>query len=130
MINMVNLLTLLHLSLSHLENVNSQPLKLMGTRLLWNGFMILMAIMVTSRIFVLAHFPHQTLLALLLGYFCYKMAFSSKKVSFWLACLTLATPLILYFKGSSLLGFDMNWSIELAHKYCQKVRFANTEYYI
>lgn len=128
MINVVTYLTFLHLMLSCLNHV-SQPVKLVARRMLWNVVLVMTAIMITSRVYILAHFPHQCILAVLFGYVVYH--FSSTRIASgkwnlrWKILVAFAIPvssLLLYVNGEKLLGFQLDWSLRLASKFCSKVK--------
>ena len=72
-----------------------------------------------------AHFPHQCVVALIFGYL--SCQFSVKRLGklkkFCLAVFCLLSALTVYFKAEFFLGFDINWSLQLAHRHCQKVFF-------
>ena len=78
-----------------------------------------------SPFFFSAHFPHQCVVALLFGYL--SCQFSVKRIGklkkTCLAVFCLLSALTVYFKAEFLLGFDINWSLQLAHRHCQKVFF-------
>ena len=73
--------------------------------------------------FFSAHFPHQCVVALIFGYL--SCQFSVKRIGklkkFFLAVFCILSALTVYFKAEFLLGFDINWSLQLAHRHCQKV---------
>ena len=97
-------------------------------RMVWNLFIIFIITMMISRVFILAHFPHQCALALVCGYLCYKgsYVFNFHEWSFvsrLKACnVLLGTAVLVYNKGEDMLGFNLDWSLDLANKYCHKVK--------
>ena len=126
MINMVTGLTLVHYILSNVNTTHT--IHLVVQRMTWNAFYIGIGMVVASRLLVLAHFPHQCLLAIVFGYFCFEMVNRIRlhrwsllgKVS--LATFFLGSALGIYVYAESFLGFDLDWSLKLASKHCQKVR--------
>ena len=80
-----------------------------------------------SSFFFSAHFPHQCVVALIFGYL--SCQFSVKRLGrmkkFCLAVFCLLSAMTVYFNAEILLGFDINWSLQLAHRHCQKVCFYN-----
>ena len=132
MINVVNGLTLVHFILYCLESRPS--LRLVLRRVLWNGFAIFLGLVIASRLFVLAHFPHQCLLAVLFGLLCfYKaqglmerlMRSESLAIRLLFASFFLLTPLMALFYFENVAKIDLQWSVNLAEKYCKKVSFFN-----
>ena len=100
----------------------------------WNAFYAWIVMIVTSRIFILAHFPHQCFLAIILGLLCFTIIFkifpyydrlwwiwSSKAKRILVAVTLLCSAVLVYLKVEHITGFDINWSIALAKQYCQKV---------
>jgi glucose-6-phosphatase len=111
---------------------NDNPTKLVITRLLWNAFYVWTASVIVSRIYIAAHFPHQCLYAVGFGYFAFEIGFHQKIVKWtawsftkhiYLAGFFLGSALLVYTNVEKYLGFDINWSITLANKFCQKVFF-------
>ena len=133
MINMVIGLSLIKLieSLVYSNGTGGDPIKLMIRRISWNLFYLWILIMVTSRIFILAHFPHQCLLAVILGFLSFKLIFSeqtwiypiwnSTLEKFLMALFPLFSAILIYLKYEDFTGFDINWSIDLAYTFCQNV---------
>lgn len=130
MINVVTYLTLLRVLLSCL-NQFSAPIQLVMRRMLWNVVAVLTAIMVTSRVYILAHFPHQCILAVLFGYLVHQFSFvrTNAAIKKWnlrrkilVAIFIPLSSILLYINGERLLGFQLDWSLKLADKFCEKVR--------
>ena len=80
MINMLIGLTLVKLieSLVYSNGTEGDPIKLMVKRISWNVLYLWILLMVTSRVFILAHFPHQCILAVILGFLCFKLIFNDQ----------------------------------------------------
>ena len=112
-------------------------MKLVIRRISWNAFYAWIVMIVTSRIFILAHFPHQCFLAIILGLLSFTIIFkrqirfpyygrfswiwSSKAKRILVAVTLLCSAVLVYLKVEHITGFDINWSIALAKQYCQKV---------
>ena len=133
MINMVIGLTLVKLieSLVYSNGTEGDPIKLMVKRISWNVLYLWILLMVTSRVFILAHFPHQCILAVILGFLCFKLIFNdqtwiypiwnSTLEKIFMALFLLLSAIFVYVKADDFIGFDINWSIDLAYTYCQNV---------
>lgn len=131
MINMVIGLTLVKLieSLVYSNGTEGDPIKLMVKRISWNVLYLWILLMVTSRVFILAHFPHQCILAVILGFLCFKLIFNdqtwiypiwnSTLEKIFMALFLLLSAIFVYVKADDFIGFDINWSIDLAYTYCQ-----------
>ena len=129
MINVVTCLAILHLISDQLETY-SLRMGLVIRRMLKNFLLVWIAIMATSRVYISAHFPHQCALAIGLGYISFYYTKShlneySKKsllrklgMAFWL----LGSAIFIHENLQKLLGFSPHWSIDMAKKYCAKVR--------
>jgi len=123
MVNVVTGLTIVNFLISCARDSGlSNPVTLVLRRVLWNGFFVFIATVMASRIYILAHFPHQCVVALIFGYlscqFSVKRIGKLKKIC--LAVFCLLSALTIYFKAEFFLGFDINWSLQLAHRHCQK----------
>ena len=133
MINMVIGLTFVKLieSLVYSNGTEGDPIKLMVKRISWNVLYLWILLMVTSRVFILAHFPHQCILAVILGFLCFKLIFNdqtwiypiwnSTLEKIFMALFLLLSAIFVYVKSDDFIGFDINWSIDLAYTYCQNV---------
>ncbi|XP_036612822.1 glucose-6-phosphatase 3 isoform X2 [Trichosurus vulpecula] len=85
-----------------------------------------------SRIFILAHFPHQVLGGLiagaLLGWFMTPRVPVDRPVSFYgLTALALLLGASLIYWSLISLGVDMTWSIHLASKWCERPEWIHIE---
>ncbi|XP_072502166.1 glucose-6-phosphatase 3 isoform X3 [Notamacropus eugenii] len=85
-----------------------------------------------SRIFILAHFPHQVLGGLiagaLLGWFMTPRVPIDRPVSFYgLTALALLLGASLIYWSLISLGVDMTWSIHLASKWCERPEWLHME---
>ncbi len=136
MINLVIGLAFVTLIRDHLVQhwEDSNPLKIVTNRLLKNVFYVWTGVVVASRIFISAHFPHQCFLAIGFGYLCFNLGFRNGKSSWtnWrshvliLVSLSfLLSALGVYLNLEQVFGFDPDWSIELARKFCKKVKSCN-----
>ena len=133
MINMLIGLTLVKLieSLVYSNGTEGDPIKLMVKRISWNVLYLWILLMVTSRVFILAHFPHQCILAVILGFLCFKLIFNDQTWIYpiwnrtlekiFMALFLLLSAIFVYVKADDFIGFDINWSIDLAYTYCQNV---------
>ena len=132
MINVVTCLAILHL-ISDQLGTHSLRMGLVIRRMLKNVLLAWIAIMATSRVYISAHFPHQCALAICLGYISFYYTKShlnqcSKKSTFnklAMAFSLLGCAIFIHENLQKLLGFGPNWSIDMAKKYCAKVRIAN-----
>lgn len=114
---------------------SNNPLALAVNRMAGNILIAWVAMIGASRIYILAHFPHQCFFALLIGFFCYQLAFSSTvKWTKWSAKVLIISAVFLatsafgvFMTAEHFLQFDINWSLQLASKFCEKVR--NSERY-
>ena len=111
------------------QGAGASPIKIVIKRISWNLFYAWVGIIMISRIFILAHFPHQCILAIIMGLFSYKAVsnyiryFHGTFKKLILAFGILASALLVYAYAELLTGLDVNWSIALAKKYCSKVNF-------
>ena len=129
MINMIIGLWIVKLieTLFYPQGAGASPIKIVIKRISWNLFYAWVGIIMISRIFILAHFPHQCILAILMGLFSYKAVssyirhFHGTFKKLILAFGILASALLVYAYAELLTGLDVNWSIALAKKYCSKV---------
>ena len=129
MINMIIGLWIVKLieTLFYPQGAGASPIKIVIKRISWNLFYAWVGIIVISRIFILAHFPHQCILAILMGLFTYKAVsnyiryFHGTFKKIIMAFGILASALLVYAYAEVLTGLDVNWSIALAKKYCSKV---------
>uniref|UniRef100_A0A8D0H643 glucose-6-phosphatase n=1 Tax=Sphenodon punctatus TaxID=8508 RepID=A0A8D0H643_SPHPU len=85
-------------------------------------FLLLLAVGL-SRIFILAHFPHQVLGGILagaaLGWLLETRVPEERELNFYVcASLSLLLSALLTFWGMMALGIDLTWSIHLATKWC------------
>ncbi|XP_001374565.1 glucose-6-phosphatase 3 [Monodelphis domestica] len=85
-----------------------------------------------SRIFILAHFPHQVLGGLiagaLLGWWMTPRVPVDRPVSFYgLTALALLMSTSLIYWSLVSLGIDMTWSIHLASKWCERPEWVHME---
>ena len=133
MINVVTCLAVLNLISDHLQD-SSLRMGLVIKRMLKNFLLLWIAIMATSRIYILAHFPHQCALAICIGYISFHRSKSHlntviKSHTFAkviLALTLLASALFIHENLQTFFGFHPNWSIDMAKKYCAKVRLEIT----
>ena len=129
MINVVTCLAVFSLISDQLQAYDLR-MGLVVRRMLKNLLFVWLAIMCTSRVYILAHFPHQCALAICIGYICFN--WSKSKLNSWtrfhlcikviMALSLLASALFIHENLQTFLGFHPNWSIDMAKKYCAKVR--------
>ena len=85
--------------------------------------------MATSRVYILAHFPHQCAFAIMIGYIIFYYTQSKidnyvngttfKKLN--VAIFLLGSTIFIHENLQKMVGFGPNWSIDMAKKYCAKV---------
>lgn len=103
------------------------------TAALWGVFALFQLLVMTSRMYIAAHFPHQCFLGLYLGVVTARRLYGSRKWmamsrSQWLlaASFILATALSTY--GLLLAsGSDPAWSIRHAHKWCARQEYIHVD---
>lgn len=103
------------------------------TTLLWTGYVIMQTLVIMSRMYIAAHFPHQCLLGVLLGVSIAKQVYGttkwmSLKRSQWIgiASLILVTALGTY-SFLILAGRNPAWSIAQAYKWCVKREYIHVD---
>lgn len=129
MISVVTSAALLALVKSLVGNSDQSPLALIMKRVTSNLLIAWVAIIAASRVYILAHFPHQCFLALLIGLASFEAAFSTRlKWNLWstgrlvfVSLLLVGSALSVFAKIEDFLMFDVNWSLTLAAKFCLKV---------
>ncbi|KAI4887366.1 hypothetical protein NFI96_027510 [Prochilodus magdalenae] len=88
-------------------------------------YTLLLTVVGLSRLFILAHFPHQVvagvLTGIMLGVFLNRTVPEGRLLLFFL-CSSLALLLgaLLMYAGLELVGIDLSWSISLAKRWCSK----------
>ena len=80
MINVVTCLAVFSLISDQLQSYDLR-MGLVVRRMLKNLLFVWLAIMCTSRVYILAHFPHQCALAICIGYICFH--WSKSKLNSW-----------------------------------------------
>ncbi|XP_066485171.1 glucose-6-phosphatase 3 [Tiliqua scincoides] len=85
-----------------------------------------------SRVFILAHFPHQViggiLVGIALGWLLEPWVPLERKLSFYLwAALSLCLSAMITYWALLALGVDLNWSITLATKWCSNPEWIRME---
>ncbi|XP_060112176.1 glucose-6-phosphatase 3 [Heteronotia binoei] len=91
-------------------------------------YLLLLLAVGLSRIFILAHFPHQVLggilAGIILGWLLESRVPLERELSFYLraALFLLLSTLTIYWTLIAL-GVDLNWSISLATKWCANLRW-------
>ncbi|XP_053710684.1 glucose-6-phosphatase 3 [Synchiropus splendidus] len=88
-------------------------------------YMVLLITVGISRVFILAHFPHQvvagSMAGFLLGVFLNKRVPEERSLLFFFSCsVGLLLSAVLLHAGLQLLGIDLSWSIALAKKRCSR----------
>jgi glucose-6-phosphatase len=107
--------------------------KQQSIQLLWGAFVVIQTLIVMSRMYIAAHFPHQCALGLFLGVsIAHQIYGSSKwlnlKRSQWLlvASLILASAIGTY-SFLLLTGRNPAWSISQAYKWCAKREYIHVD---
>ncbi|XP_053550391.1 glucose-6-phosphatase 3 [Bombina bombina] len=95
-------------------------------------YILLMVGVAVSRVFILAHFPHQVLAGILTGVFLGHILQRDIPVDrsfgfYALASLLLLLGALLINWVMSTIGFDLSWSIHLATKWCSKPEWIRIE---
>ncbi|XP_054656795.1 glucose-6-phosphatase 3 [Dunckerocampus dactyliophorus] len=91
-------------------------------------YAVLLLVVGISRVFILAHFPHQvvcgSIAGLLVGIILNRRVPKGRPLSFFftLSVSLLAGALALYF-GLQQLGIDLSWSLVLAKKWCHRAEW-------
>ncbi|XP_066520348.1 glucose-6-phosphatase 3 [Hoplias malabaricus] len=88
-------------------------------------YALLLAVVGLSRIFILAHFPHQVVAGILagviLGVFLNRTVPEQRLLVFFLvSSMVLLLGALLVYAGLEKIGIDVSWSISLAEKWCSK----------
>ncbi|KAM4622983.1 glucose-6-phosphatase 3 isoform 1-T3 [Discoglossus pictus] len=112
-----------------LTNLSQSPVQRLAPLLLYTLLMVGIAI---SRVFILAHFPHQALGGILtgvfLGYVLQRHIPHERSLYFFARAsfLLLIGAVVLHW-GMSTLGVDISWSIDLAIKWCARPEWIHPE---
>jgi len=89
-------------------------------------FLPLQVLMMSARIFISAHFPHQCLLGFLVAALCIQFVYKDDRIlagdtrTKLCVSVMLPTTAMVAYGGLLVSGFDPNWSIALATKWCLK----------
>lgn len=116
-------------------NFCSEIMKQQATQLLWTAFVLIQGLVIMSRMYIAAHFPHQCLLGLLLGVSVAKQVYGSSSAKWlnlerrqWLlvASFILASAVGTYW-FLLFTGRDPAWSISQAFKWCAKKEYIHVD---
>lgn len=129
MMNVVTCLAVFSLISDQLQ-AHDLRMGLVIKRMLKNLLFVWLAIIATSRIYILAHFPHQCALAICIGYISFHWSKSKLNTlarfhtfsKVMIALSLIASALFIHENLQTFLGFHPNWSIDMAKKYCAKVK--------
>lgn len=111
----------------------SSKMKSQVTSLLWAGYGVILTLVVLSRMYIAAHFPHQCFLGILLGVICARYIYGASK---WLNLKRREWMLLSAFVLASavgtysfllLTGSDPAWSISRAMKWCVKREYIHVD---